>query len=162
MGVRSHALGEQSFPPALADDPVRCAGGGHHDDHSDEAAGEGDYLQNNRLSQWSHPDRRHSINLEQFPRSVSRGSVLRITRYSGMTSPDFNLLNLSRTGVFECRHYSLHHLSPSHYEVMGGPVKYFYNYRQEFSFSEIIPVRKDKQVCPISSQSQRTFFNWCP
>ena len=51
MGVRSHTLGEESFPPALADDPVRGASGGHHDDHSDEAAGEGDYLQNNGLSQ---------------------------------------------------------------------------------------------------------------
>ena len=44
MSIGSHALGEQAFPPALSDDPVSRAGGGHHHNHSYEAAGEGNYL----------------------------------------------------------------------------------------------------------------------
>ena len=44
VSVGSDALGEESLPPALADDPVSGAGGGHHHNHSYEAAGEGNYL----------------------------------------------------------------------------------------------------------------------
>ena len=79
VSVRSHALGEQSFSPALADDPVRGAGGGHHHDHRDEAAGEGNYLHNDPSER--EPDKRDSINFERFPWSVciGRGCVHTIT-----------------------------------------------------------------------------------
>merc|ERR1712226_9763 len=45
VSVLTDALGEQSLPPALAYDPVSCAGGRHHHNHSYEAAGEGNYLE---------------------------------------------------------------------------------------------------------------------
>merc|ERR1719193_1877057 len=38
-------LHEQAFPPAICQHPVRSGGGGHHQDHRDEAAGEGYHLE---------------------------------------------------------------------------------------------------------------------
>ena len=58
VGVGGDTLGEESLPPALAYDPVCGAGGRHHHNHSDEAAGEGDYLQDNDVSQVSHSGQR--------------------------------------------------------------------------------------------------------
>ena len=51
VSVLTDALGEQSLPPALAYDPVSCAGGRHHHNHSYEAAGEGNYLRHKVLYQ---------------------------------------------------------------------------------------------------------------
>ena len=66
VGVGGDTLGEESLPPALAYDPVCGAGGRHHHNHSDEAAGEGDYLQDSNVSHSGQRVVREATKLEKI------------------------------------------------------------------------------------------------